>query len=74
MTFWRPDHNTLPANPLNFKLDRGRSGFDTPHRFVVNYIYQFPDFMKDHGVYNRILGVGRSLESRPLCQEFPSPC
>lgn len=49
-------NNTLPANPLNYKLDRARSGFDQPHRFVVNFIYQFPNFMESNPIMNRILG------------------
>ncbi len=49
-------NSTLPAVPFNTRLDRGRSGFDQPHRFVANYIYQFPNLFADRAVWNGILG------------------
>jgi outer membrane receptor protein involved in Fe transport len=48
-------NRTLPADPRNPKLDRARSGFDQPHRFVASYIYNTPDVFKDSAVLNRIL-------------------
>jgi hypothetical protein len=50
------NNRTLPAYPFNIRLDRARSGFDQPHRFVTNYIYQFPQLFRDQKVLNRILG------------------
>lgn len=47
-------NNTLPANPLNYRLDRGRSGFDQPHRFVLNYRYELPSFWSSRAVLNRV--------------------
>ncbi|MDD5542502.1 MAG: carboxypeptidase regulatory-like domain-containing protein [Acidobacteriia bacterium] len=49
-------NSTLPANPLNFHQDRGRSGFDTPQRFVLNYVYQLPGFGIQNSVLSRIVG------------------
>jgi hypothetical protein len=37
-------NRTLPADPRNPKLDRARSGFDQPHRFVASYTYGIPKF------------------------------
>jgi outer membrane receptor protein involved in Fe transport len=36
-------NRTLPADPRNPKLDRARSGFDQPHRFVASYTYAAPN-------------------------------
>ncbi len=49
-------NRTLPAYPFNIRLDRARSAFDQPHRFVMNWVYQFPEIMRDNGIVNRILG------------------
>ncbi|HYP28942.1 MAG TPA: TonB-dependent receptor [Blastocatellia bacterium] len=49
-------NNTLPAVPFDFKLDRARSGFDQPHRFVLNYVYAFPSPWESNPVFGRILG------------------
>jgi outer membrane receptor protein involved in Fe transport len=38
-------NRTLPADPRNPKLDRARSGFDQPHRFVTNFVYRVRDFV-----------------------------
>lgn len=35
-------NRTLPADPRNPKLDRARSGFDQPHRFVMNIVWESP--------------------------------
>jgi outer membrane receptor protein involved in Fe transport len=37
-------NRTLPADPRNPKLDRARSGFDQPHRFVMNFVWGLPNF------------------------------
>lgn len=38
-------NRTLPADPRNPKLDRARSGFDQPHRFVTNFVWRVRDFV-----------------------------
>lgn len=40
-------NRTLPADPRNPKLDQARSAFDQPHRFVMNFVWEAPDFFKD---------------------------
>lgn len=49
-------NRTLPADPRNPKLDRARSAFDQPHRFVLNFVLRTPEFFKDNGVLNRVFG------------------
>jgi hypothetical protein len=49
-------NRTLPADPRNPGLDRARSGFDQPHRFIASYVWQMPDFFRGNAVANRILG------------------
>lgn len=40
-------NRTLPADPRNPQLDRARSAFDQPHRFVFNYVWETPEFFAD---------------------------
>jgi outer membrane receptor protein involved in Fe transport len=40
-------NRTLPADPRNPSLDRARSAFDQPHRFVLNFVWETPDFFRD---------------------------
>lgn len=40
-------NRTLPADPRNPKLDRARSAFDQPHRFVMNFVYESPEVFRD---------------------------
>lgn len=40
-------NRTLPADPRDPQLDRARSAFDQPHRFVVNFVLETPDFFHD---------------------------
>lgn len=40
-------NRTLPADPRNPKLDRARSAFDQPHRFVMNFVVNTPDPFKN---------------------------
>jgi hypothetical protein len=47
-------NRTLPSVPFNLRLDKGRSGYDQPHRFVLNGIYLFPTFFNNKGVWGRI--------------------
>lgn len=49
-------NRTLPSVPFNLKLDRARSGYDQPHRWVTNYIYEVPSPMKDHKLWGRVMG------------------
>jgi len=49
-------NRTLPAYPFNIRLDRARSAFDQPHRFVANWVYQTPALMANTRVVNQILG------------------
>ncbi|MBX3297771.1 MAG: TonB-dependent receptor [Acidobacteria bacterium] len=49
-------NRTLPQDPRNPGGDRGRSAFDQPHRFVMNFVYQAPDFFRNNSVLNRIFG------------------
>ncbi len=49
-------NRTLPAYPFNIRLDRARSAFDQPHRFVANWVYQTPALMAKTPVVNQILG------------------
>ncbi|MBI3950648.1 MAG: TonB-dependent receptor, partial [Acidobacteria bacterium] len=64
-------NNTLPANPLNYKLDRARSGFDQPHRFVINFVYQLPNFLEGNPIMNRILGGWEISGIGTLAQGIP---
>ncbi len=50
------NNRTLPAYPFAIHLDRGRSAFDQPHRFVANYVYEFPNVKDGRGVLGRIAG------------------
>jgi outer membrane receptor protein involved in Fe transport len=43
-------NRTLPADPRNPGLDRARSGFDQPHRFVASYTYGVPRFEAGSGL------------------------
>lgn len=47
-------NRTLPADPRNPKLDRARSAFDQPHRFVVNFVASSPEVFKDNGFLSRV--------------------
>jgi hypothetical protein len=49
-------NRTLPADPRNPGLDRARSGFDQPHRFIASYVWQMPDFFRSNGFANRVFG------------------
>ena len=55
-------NRTLPADPRNPELDRARSAFDQPHRFVLNFVYETPNFFRDSSgffakqVGSRLLG------------------
>jgi outer membrane receptor protein involved in Fe transport len=44
-------NRTLPADPRNPKLDRARSGFDQPNRFVASYTYGIPKLQAGSGLF-----------------------
>lgn len=48
-------NRTLPADPRHPELDRARSAFDQPHRFVFSGIYQMPELFKNITALNRAL-------------------
>jgi hypothetical protein len=50
---------TLPANPINARLDRGRSIYDRPHRFVINYVWDIPGYKGESGVLRQLLSGWR---------------
>lgn len=47
-------NRTLPADPRNPKLDRARSAFDQPHRFVLNFVLRTPEVFKENALLNRV--------------------
>jgi len=47
-------NRTLPADPRNPKLDRARSGFDQPNRFVGSYTYGIPKFEYGSGLLKSV--------------------
>jgi hypothetical protein len=49
-------NRTLPSVPFNWGLDRARSGYDQPHRFVANYVYELPSYKNGTGMLGRVLG------------------
>jgi len=48
-------NRTLPSVPFNLRLDRGRSGYDQPHRFTGGYVYRFPGWRDGRGVVGRLV-------------------
>lgn len=46
----------VAQDSFNIAADRGRSGYDRPHRFTGNFVYQLPFFRKQDGVVGRLLG------------------
>lgn len=49
-------NRTIPSDPREPNGDRGPSGFDQPHRFVMNGVWALPDFFRDSSVLNRVFG------------------
>ena len=47
-------NRTIPSDPRNPHADRGRSGFDQPHRFVMSSVYNSPEVFRSNGILNRI--------------------
>jgi hypothetical protein len=45
-----------PANPFNFRHERGPSDFDITHRFVSSFIYQLPGFANAAGPVRAVIG------------------
>lgn len=48
-------NRTIPADPRNPGLDRARSGFDQPHRFVFSGVFATPEVFRDNRFLNRAL-------------------
>ncbi len=48
--------NDLAQNPFDVNAERGRSLFDTRHRFVLSYQWSLPFWRQPHGWYQQILG------------------
>ena len=47
-------NRTVPSVPWAWNLDKARSGYDQPHRWVTNFVYQFPDVWKNKRILSRI--------------------
>lgn len=47
-------NRTLPADPRCPECDRGRSGFDQPHRFVMSSVWVSPEVFRGNGFLNRV--------------------
>src|SRR6185436_1460658 len=47
-------NRTIPSDPRNPHADRGRSGFDQPHRFVFNGVWISPEVLRGNAIMNRI--------------------
>ncbi len=47
-------NRTVPSDPRSFDIDRARSGFDQPRRFVASYVWVSPEVFKSNGVLNRL--------------------
>ena len=48
-------NRTLPSVPWMLKLDRARSGYDQPHRFVGAWIYTTPSIRDGLGLVGRLV-------------------
>ena len=48
-------NRTIPSDPRNPGVDRGRSGYDQPKRFVASYVWLSPDIFKENWLANRLL-------------------
>ena len=49
--------NDLAQDPFNLAAERGRSLFDSRHRFVLSYEWALPFWRQPHGWYQQILGA-----------------
>lgn len=47
-------NRTIPSDPRDVHSDRGRSGFDQPHRFVASYVWSSPSVFKSNWLANRL--------------------
>jgi outer membrane receptor protein involved in Fe transport len=47
-------NRTLPGDPRCPECDRGRSGFDQPHRFVMSSVWISPEVFRGNGFLNRV--------------------
>lgn len=59
-------NRTLPADPRNPKLDKARSGFDQPHRFVLNFVWATPEVLQGSSNFFAREVAGRFLSGWQL--------
>ncbi|MEW6209664.1 MAG: carboxypeptidase regulatory-like domain-containing protein [Acidobacteriota bacterium] len=45
-----------PQNPFDAKGERGFSGFDRPHAFAMNWIWDVPAYKDQKGIIGKVLG------------------
>ncbi len=57
-------NRTIASDPRDPSIDRARSGFDQPHRFVFSGVFASPEVFKGNGFLNRVFsGYQLSLVS-----------
>ena len=49
-------NRTITSDPRDPSVDRARSGFDQPHRFVFSGVFVTPDVFKENRLLNSIFG------------------
>lgn len=64
-------NRTLPSVPFNLRLDRARSGYDQPHRWVTNYYFQVPDMFGRKGLLGRMVDGWRVTGITTLASGTP---
>jgi outer membrane receptor protein involved in Fe transport len=48
---------TVSSNPLDLtRLERGLSGFDVPHSFTANFVWELPFMRSQRGILGRVIG------------------
>lgn len=64
-------NRTYPSVPFAPGLDRARSGFDVPHRFVANYVYELPNWGENNKVLNWAIGAWQISGVTTMSQGTP---
>lgn len=64
-------NRTYPSVPFAPRLDRARSGYDQPHRFVTNYVYELPNWGDGNPILNRIIGAWQVSGVTTMAQGTP---
>lgn len=54
-------NRTIPADPRNPDLDRGRAAFDQPNRFVLNFVLRTPKVLEEYGKFLSSVASGWQL-------------